>query len=184
MRLFGRSTQQAEAEAYVEAVMPRLVGLAFAMTGDKHDAEDLVQDTLAVVITKWSRFSEAQNIDAYVRRTMVNTLMSKKRRRSASEVVSHEAVTADWSAPAARSAESHVVDRETVLGLVRQLPDRQRAVVALRYYEDLPDRDIAQALGCSEQAVRSAAHAALRSLRSLVPDRAGMEADIDEEARP
>lgn len=176
MRLFGRSAQRAEAEAYVEGAMPRLVGLAYAMTGHKADAEDLVQDTLALVLTKWSRVSEAENVDAYVRRTMVNTLASKKRRKAASEVVSHEIVTADWSGPSSRSPETGVTDRDTVLAMLRDLPDRQRAVVALRYYEDLPDREIAQALGCSEQAVRSAAHAALRSLRALVPDHLGEEA--------
>lgn len=175
MRLFGRSAQQAEAEAYVEGAMPRLVGLAHAMTGTRADAEDLVQDTLATIITKWSRVREADNIDAYVRRTMVNTLISRKRRRASTEVVSHEAVTADWSAPPVPAADGVVVDRDRVLAMVRRLPDRQRAVVAPRYYEDLADRDIAHALGCTEQAVRSAAHAALRSLRSLVPDHLGEE---------
>lgn len=174
--IWGRSERRAEAEAYVEAAMPRLVGLAYALTGHKADAEDLVQDTLAIVLTKWARVSEAEHVDAYVRRTMINTLASKKRRRTASEVVSHELVTADWSSPASRSPETGVTDRATVLAMLRDLPDRQRAVVALRYYEDLPDREIAHALGCSEQAVRSAAHAALRSLRSLVPDHLGEEA--------
>lgn len=175
MRLFGRSAQREEAEAYVTAAMPRLVGLAYAMTGNRFDAEDLVQDTLAQVITKWSRVAEAQNIDAYVRRTMVNTLISRKRRKASTEVVSHETVTADWSAPATPSSEGEVPDRALVLDMVRALPDRQRAVVALRYYEDLPDREIADALGCSEQAVRSAAHNALKSLRALAPAHLGEE---------
>lgn len=174
--MWGRSARRAEAEAYVEAAMPRLAGLAYAMTGHQADAEDLVQDTLAIVLTKWARVSEAENIDAYVRRTMVNTLASKKRRRASTEVISHEMVTADWSAPSSGSPETGVTDRATVLAMLRDLPDRQRSVVALRYYEDLPDREIAQALGCSEQAVRSAAHAALRSLRSLVPTHLGKEA--------
>lgn len=180
MRLFGgvgsMSPQRAEAEAYVEQAMPRLVGLAFAMTGQRADAEDLVQDTLALVITQWSRVREAENIDAYVRRTMVNRLSSVKRRKAASEVISHERVTADWSAPSAASPEGEVAARDTVLALIRQLPDRQRAVVALRYYEDLADREIAQALGCTEQAVRSAAHSALTKLRALAPQSFGEEA--------
>ena len=175
MRLFGRSAEQGEIEAYVEAAMPRLVGLAYAMTGSRADAEDLVQDTLATVITKWSRVSQAQHVDAYVRRTMVNTLISKKRRRSASEVVSHDVVTADWSQPESAGVARRVTDRDTVLGLLRQLPDRQRAVMALRYYEDLPDAQIAQVLECSEQAVRSAAHNAMKSLRRLVPAREWQE---------
>ena len=92
MRLFGRSPERDEVEAYITGAMPRLVGLAHAMTGNRADAEDLVQDTLATVVTKWSRVSDATNIDAYVRRTMVNTLISKKRRRWNTELVSHEAV--------------------------------------------------------------------------------------------
>ncbi|WP_022925947.1 SigE family RNA polymerase sigma factor [Serinicoccus marinus] len=177
MRLFGGgSAQRAEAEAYVEQAMPRLVGLAYAMTGHKADAEDLVQDTLALVVTTWSRVREAQNVDAYVRRTMVNRLSSVKRRKAATEVVSHEAVTADWSVAAAPSPAGGIAEREAVLGLIRRLPDRQRAVIALRYYEDLPDREVAAALGCSEQAVRSAAHAALNNLRQLVPETDGEEA--------
>ena len=171
MRLFGRSAEQGEIEAYVEGAMPRLVGLAYAMTGTKVDAEDLVQDTLATVITKWSRVSQAENIDAYVRRTMVNTLISKKRRKWTTEVVSHEVVTADWSQPAGAGVAQQVTDRDAVLELLRQLPDRQRAVMALRYYQDLPDAQIAQTLDCSEQAVRSAAHNAMKTLRRLMPAR-------------
>lgn len=175
MRLFGGSPAPTEAEAYVAGAMPRLVGLAYAMTGNKADAEDLVQDTLALVITKWGRVSEAHNVDAYVRRTMVNTLVSRKRRRASTEVVSHEAVTADWSAPPSPSPDGGVTDRAAVLALIRRLPDRQRAVIALRYYEDLPDREIAHALGCSEQAVRSAVHHALTTLRTLVAGHLGEE---------
>ena len=171
MRLWGRSAQRTEAEAYVEAAMPRLVGLAYALTGNKADAEDLVQDTLALVITKWSRVSEADNLDAYVRRTMVNTLASKKRRRSSTEVVSHEVVTADWAQPEGAGVAQQVTDRDAVLEMLRELPDRQRAVMALRYYEDLPDAQIARALDCSEQAVRSAAHNAMKTLRRLMPAR-------------
>ena len=175
MRLFGRSAEQGEIEAYVEGAMPRLVGLAYAMTGSKPDAEDLVQDTLATVITKWSRVSGAENVDAYVRRTMVNTLISKKRRKWTTEVVSHEAVTADRAQPVSAGVAQQVTDRDAVLGLLRQLPDRQRAVMALRFYEDLPDAQIAQALDCSEQAVRSAAHNAMKTLRRLLPTREGQE---------
>lgn len=174
MRLFGRSAEQDEVEAYVEAAMPRLVGLAFAMTGNKADAEDLVQDTLATVITKWSRVSQAENIDAYVRRTMVNTLVSKKRRKWNTEVISHEVVTADWAQPEHAGVARQVSDREAVMGLLAQLPDRQRAVMALRYYEDLPDAEIARALGCSDQAVRSAAHNAMKTLRRLAPAQSWM----------
>lgn len=173
MRLFGRSAEQGEVEAFVEGAMPRLVGLAYAMTGNRADAEDLVQDTLATVITKWSRVAVAENIDAYVRRTMVNTLVSKKRRKWTTEVVSHEVVTADRAQPTGAGVAQQVTNRDAVLGLLRELPDRQRAVMALRFYEDLPDAEIARALDCSEQAVRSAAHNAMKTLRRIVPAQTG-----------
>ncbi|CAN5794007.1 SigE family RNA polymerase sigma factor [soil metagenome] len=180
MRLWGHAAERAEVDAYVTAAMPRLVGLAHAMTGNRTDAEDLVQDTLATVVVKWSRVSHATNIDAYVRRTMVNTLISKKRRRWTTEVVSHDTVTADRVRPGADAGaggdvSTRVTDRDAVLGLLRQLPERQRAVIALRYYEDLPDAEIARALDCSDQAVRSAAHNAMKSLRRLMPQHSGQE---------
>jgi len=170
MRLLARSEERAEVEAYVEAAMPRLVGLAHAMTGNRTDAEDLVQDTLATVVTRWARVSQATNIDAYVRKTMVNTLISKKRRRWNTEVVSHEVVTADRMQRVEPGTATAVTERDAVLGLLRDLPERQRAVIALRYYEDLPDAEIARALDCSHQAVRSAAHNAMKTLRRLVPE--------------
>lgn len=173
MGLFGRSAQRAEAEAYVEAALPRLTGLALAMTGNKADAEDLVQDTLARLLTRWSLVSDADNMDAYVRRTMVNTLASRKRLRFNTEVISHEVVTTDR--PPRGSAQggdvaAEVTDRDAVLNLVRQLPPRQRAAIALRFYEDLSDGEIAKALDCSVQAVRSAVHNALKTLRRQMPE--------------
>lgn len=175
VRLFGKSSEREEVEQYVAAAMPRLMGLARAMTGNQADAEDLVQDTLVTVVLKWPRIAHARHIDAYVRRTMVNTLISKKRKRSSTEVISHEMVTADYMQPASAGVEKGVSERELMLGLVAQLPDRQRAVIALRYYEDLPDSDIADALDCSEQAVRSAAHNAMKALRRLLPEHPGTE---------
>lgn len=164
-----RAAARADVEAYVVRAMPRLVGLAHALTGSRPDAEDLVQETLATVVAKWARVSAAGNIDAYVRRTMVNTLISGKRRRWTTEVVDHETVTADYRGPRTPDPATGVVDRDLVLGLIRGLPDRQRAVIALRYYEDLADAEIARTLGCSEQAVRSAAHSAMTRLRRQLP---------------
>lgn len=157
-----RATAQSEADRYVEAALPRLMGLALAMTRQPADAEDLVQETLATVMARWSRVSAAQDVDAYVRRVMVNTLLSRVRRRSHSEVVT-DAVSERVDT---RDAPREVDDRDEVLALLRDLTVRQRTVLALRYYEDLPDAAIAEAMGCSVQAVRNAAHAGLRALRA------------------
>lgn len=175
MKLFGKSAEREEVEKYVAGAMPRLLGLAHAMTGSKADAEDLVQDTLVTVVLKWPRIAHARHIDAYVRRTMVNTLISKKRKKASTEVISHDVVTADYMQPSAAGVDKQLSERQLMLSLVGQLPDRQRAVIALRYYEDLPDADIADALGVSEQAVRSAAHNAMKSLRKLLPEHPGRE---------
>lgn len=71
------------------------MGLAMSMTGRRHDAEDLVQETSSLVIAKWPKVSQADDVDAYVRRIMVNTLMSSRRPRWRSEIVSSETVTQD-----------------------------------------------------------------------------------------
>ena len=88
MALFGRSESSHDAEAYVSAAIPRLMGAALSLTGNRYDAEDLVQDTLAKVLVNWRRVERADSPDAYVRKVMVNTFVSGKRRRSSKEVVS------------------------------------------------------------------------------------------------
>ena len=158
-----------EADAYVRSALPSLMGLAMAMTRQRADAEDLVQETLATVVARWGRVSAADEIDAYVRRILVNTFLSRARRRSASEIVTDEVRPTSPANPDDEPAQL-AGSRDLVVGLLRTLTARQRAVLALRYYEDLADVDIAAVLDCTEQAVRSAAHAALRALRATVPD--------------
>ncbi|WP_200947707.1 MULTISPECIES: SigE family RNA polymerase sigma factor [unclassified Phycicoccus] len=160
-----RTTSQAD--AYVSAAIPRLMGAALSLTGNRHDAEDLVQDTLAKVLVHWRKVERADSPDAYVRKVMVNTFVSGKRRRSSSEVVSHVLVTADGSATA--DAQVGPEDRDEMWTLLAGLSPRQRAVLVLRYYDDLPDAAIADVLGCSPVSVRVTAHKALARLREQMP---------------
>ncbi len=147
-------------EEYVVARGQALVRLATLLTGDAHRAHDLVQDVLADAFVRWRRIA-GQDPDAYVRRMLINANRSWWRRRSNREVVSGtfpDRARHDDTA-------SEAVERAALWELIRQLPRQQRAVVVLRYYEDLDDRTIAQIIGRSEATVRTHAMRALRSLR-------------------
>jgi RNA polymerase sigma-70 factor (sigma-E family) len=156
------------AEDYVNAALPRLMGAALSLTGHRHDAEDLVQETLAKVILKWDSVERADSPDAYVRRAMVNTFISGKRRRSSTELVSHEAVTDERRVSERVGHDSELAARDHMWQLLATLPPRQRAVLVLRYYDDLPDAQIAEVLGCSSVSVRVAAHRAMGTLREAL----------------
>ena len=157
-------------EAYVAGALPRLLGLAHAMTGSRAEAEDLVQDTLAKLLDGgWRKARAADHVDAYVRRILVNTWISSRRRRWTKELVSHAVVTLDRARPGEAGHGELLGQREELVQALRGLPPRQRAALALRYYDDLPDAAIAEVLGCSAGAVRSSIHRGLRALRDQLP---------------
>ena len=89
---FGRRTLPGNAEEYVREAGPRLLRFARSLTLNDADAEDLVQDTMVKVIVHWERVVRADNVDGYVRRTMVNTFLSARRLASARTVVSDDTV--------------------------------------------------------------------------------------------
>ena len=168
MGVFSRgATARESAARYVEGALPRLMGAALSLTGNRHDAEDLVQDTLAKVIVHWRRVESADSVDAYVRRAMVNTFISGKRRRASREVVSHDLATADGLARVEPDSGDALADRDQVWTLLSRLTRHQRAVLVLRYYDDLPDSAIAEALDCSVVSVRVTAHRAMAAMRSM-----------------
>jgi RNA polymerase sigma-70 factor (sigma-E family) len=146
-------------EEFVHTEIPRLLPLARLLSRDGHDAADLVQETLIRVGLRWSSVRRDGNPHAYARTTMVRAHINAGRRRR------HEVITeAPPERPVVDPAMA-VVDRDWLRGVLRSLPPRQRAVVALRYLEDLPMREIADALGCAEGTARSQLHRALASLR-------------------
>jgi len=140
-----------------------LLRTAVLLTGDHHRAEDLVQDALTKVAARWHRLRDG-NPDAYARQVIVRTNISWWR-RTRSELV------ADPPERAAPDAGEHVVDRRVALDhALAQLTPRQRATVVLRFYDDLGERDTAEALGVSVGTVKSQTHLALRRLREVAPD--------------
>ena len=142
-------------EEFVALSSGRLLATAAVLTQDRHAAEDLVQATLLKVWSAWGRIEHAP--EAYARRTMVNTYTSWWRRRSSRERPTDSLPEGVEAPPGSEQAN----DLRSALG---RLPRRQRAVVVLRYFEDLSVRDVAEVLGCSEGTVKSQTSKALARL--------------------
>jgi RNA polymerase sigma-70 factor (sigma-E family) len=148
-------------EEYAAARGAALVRFAILITGDDHRAEDLVQDALARAYLRWERISRTDEPDLYVRRMLVNASRSWWRRRSNRELPVDG--TEDRAASGDLGAES--AERDEMWRLIARLPHRQRAVLVLRYYEDLDDAAISAILDCSAVTVRTHAMRALNALR-------------------
>lgn len=148
-------------EEYVAARGAGLVRFTTLLTGDVHRAEDLVQDALAKAYLRWGRIRRADNPDVYLRRLLVNASRSWWRRRSNRELPVDR--SPERAVPGDLSTES--ADRDEVRRLIARLPHRQRAVLVLRYFEDLDDTAIADILGCGAGTVRTHAMRALHQLR-------------------
>jgi len=161
----GRPDEQEFAELF-RASWPRLFRLAYAVSGDRVAAEDDLQNAFAKVYAQWGRVQRAQSPEAYVRRMVLNEVLGGRRSGFRKRERPHSTVE---PAGAVVSPEDGVVERDAIWAAVRALPPRQRAVVVLRYYEDLSEMEIADALGCSRGTVKSQASAALASLRRSAP---------------
>jgi len=148
-------------EEFMTSRWPALVRLAFGLTGDRWLAEDLAQTALASAYASWWRVRRADDPDAYVRRILIN---ASKRRLHRHRVSEQPAATAPEVAVSDPTAS--VDERSTLLGALLELPPRQRAVVVLRYWEDLTDAQAGALLGCSASTVRSQAARALAKLRA------------------
>ncbi|WP_433248401.1 SigE family RNA polymerase sigma factor [Streptosporangium sp. CA-135522] len=146
---------------FVSARSPALMRLAYLLTGgDQHAAEDLLQSALARTVTRWHSVDAPE---AYVRQAMYRQQVSWWRRR-------REAVI-EQPPDRAVADGTHGVDLQIVMRhALARLTARQRAVLILRYYEDLPEAEVAGMLGCSVGTVRSTAHRSLVRLRDLAPE--------------
>jgi RNA polymerase sigma-70 factor (sigma-E family) len=148
-------------DTFLAARWSSLFRLACLLTGSPTEADDLLQESLVKVYLRWTKISRTQVPEAYVRRMIVNTLVSRSRR----PYKRRELLEGTIAAMAVGSSEDIVLDRAQVWPLVCALPVRQRAVIVLRYYEDMSEQEIADVLGCSTGSVKSQAHDALTSLR-------------------
>jgi RNA polymerase sigma-70 factor (sigma-E family) len=158
-------------EEYASARLPVLIGTARALCADMGLAEDLVQDVLVKLCSRWDLISGLDAPDAYVSRMLINEFVSWRRKWA--RFVPFSDIRATGRELAQPDHASTFAQRDELLSQVRTLPPRQRAVIALRYFADLDDTQIASALGCTASTVRVHAARALRSLgvaqRSTVP---------------
>lgn len=142
-------------EQYVAARRAALLRTAYLLTGHREDAEDLVQVALVKVVPKWSRI--AADPEPYVRKVLVHESVSRWRRRRWREVHTDRLPETPVEGPAA--------DRVALQQALGRLAPRQRAVVVLRYYDDLTEAETARVLGVSVGTVKSQARDALARLR-------------------
>jgi RNA polymerase sigma-70 factor (sigma-E family) len=149
---------------WMAARQTALVRTAYLLTGSQHAAEDLVQTTLTKLYLAWGRITDHEHVDAYARRALVNEHRSTWRRATRRLEVLAEAPPETGHEPATYDGE-----REAVWAFVQSLPPRQRAVIVLRYYEDLSEAETASLLGISTGTVKSQASRALAALRDRVP---------------
>jgi len=152
--------QAAMFEDFVGTRGQALQRFAYLLTSDWALAEDLLQTALARAYPRWSRI-ESDNPEAYVRKIMVNTWSSWWRRHWRSEVPT--GILPDSAGP---DHSADVDRREAVRVALARLPARQRAVVTLRYHQDLSEQQVAQLLGISPGTVKSQAAKALARLRA------------------
>ncbi len=165
---------EADFTDFVTHRAPALLRTAFLLCGgDRAAAEDLLQDVLERAYPRWRRIHGRP--EPYLRAALANAAANRWRTRSrrVSEVPLDEATP-----PTRPGHEQQVVDEDTVVRALRTLPPRMRAVLVLRFFDDMPEADIAKALGCSTGTVKSQTSRGLARLRELLPT------DLSEKAMP
>ncbi|MEV6811983.1 SigE family RNA polymerase sigma factor [Micromonospora sp. NPDC051296] len=156
----GRHEDDEQFRLFVQRQWGPLLRTAYLLTGDRGTAEDLAQSALEKTHRRWGRVLRRDAPEVYVRRVMVNTAISWRRRRRPLEV---PLLTSD-GAPTP-DAYVQVEERELLLTALRRLPPRTQAILVLRYFEDLSEADTARVLGCSIGSVKSQASRGLARLR-------------------
>ena len=167
--------RDAEFTAYLAARQPALLRTAYLLTGDRHQAEDVLQTALAKLYLSWDKVRDRAAVDGYARRILVNETTSLwrrpwKRREHATDVV-----------PEGRPHHDEYDEgtSDALWQVVQTLPRRARAVVVLRYYEQLTEAETAEVLGITVGTVKSQTSRALATLRERTP----AELDPREEER-
>lgn len=152
---------------------PELLRLAYMLSGDRGRAEDLVQGSLVKAYRRWDSVSAADRPIAYLRTMVVREHLSWRRRRS-----NHEVPSTVPDIGSVSDSTTAVVETDAMWRVLAILPRRQRAVLVLRYYEDLSDASIAETLGCALGTVRSNASRGLATMRSAMSEQVGGDADV------
>jgi RNA polymerase sigma-70 factor (sigma-E family) len=151
----------------VDVRAPSLLRTAYLLTGDWGTAEDLLQTALVKTWFRWDRLRDTGAAESYVRQVMARTYATWWRRKWRGELA-----TGELPETACRDAYADVDSRHALRRALAELAPRQRAIVVLRFYEDLSEAQVADLLGCSVGTVKSTASRALVRLRGLVGDSA------------
>ncbi|GLY16758.1 RNA polymerase subunit sigma-24 [Kineosporia sp. NBRC 101677] len=149
-------------QVFVQQYWRSLNRTAFLLTGDRDRAEDLVQSALEKVHRHWPKVSRMDAPLEYVRRAMVTTAISWRRRRSFGEIPS---LSVD---PGHHDPYERIDQRQQLIAALRRLPVKMRAALVLRYFEDLSEAEVAAAMGCSVGTVKSQVSRGLERLRSTM----------------
>jgi RNA polymerase sigma-70 factor (sigma-E family) len=164
-------SRRREFEQFVAESSDPLLRTAYLIVWDLSEAEDLVQECLLTVARRWPRVRRMQHPRAYARRVLVNLALDGRRRRARRR----QELEAPPSAWARRSDEDGAIAgveaRRDLVDALATLPPRQRAVLVLRYFEDLTEAQVASVLGCSVGTVKSTASRGLARLQaSMAPE--------------
>lgn len=170
------TTRDADFSAYMAARQPALLRTAYLLSGDRHTAEDLVQTALAKLYLSWDKVQRHESLDGYVRRILVNENNSLwrrafKRHERTSDALPEHGFLEEYDDGMAAE----------VWKLVSSLPPKQRAVIVLRYYEQLSEAEIAHTLGISTGTVKSQASRALATLRQSTDTTLSIHQNREEE---
>ena len=152
-----------EFREFASARAGQLFRIAYLVCGDWHEAQDLVQTTLAKLFVAWHRVQRTQSPDSYARKVLINAYLSERRRKRTSEMP-----VADPALPITVSTGDDADLRLTLVAALRKLPPRSRAVVVLRHLDDYSIEAVADALGVSAAAVKSLNSRGLAQLRDLL----------------
>lgn len=159
------ATDRGSFEDFVRGRSTALLRTAYLLTGDRGHAEDLLQGVLERMARRWPTIRESR--EAYARRALVNAATNRWRQRRPATVEFSEG-----HHPSVPDVSVGVAVRDQLIRGLLSLPPRQRAVLVLRYFEDLNEAETAQVLDCSVGTVKSQASRGLERLRTLVDDSA------------
>jgi RNA polymerase sigma-70 factor (sigma-E family) len=149
--------------AFVQARSAALLRLAVLLTGDQHDGEDLLQTALTKAYRSWWRLRRPELAEAYVRRILVTSVTSWRRRGAARELAADRVPDRLVAGP-----DAEVANRIVLAQALRTLSAGQRAVLVLRFYEDLSEQQTAELLGCSVGTVKSQTARGLAALHRRI----------------
>ncbi|MEU7901440.1 SigE family RNA polymerase sigma factor [Actinoplanes sp. NPDC049118] len=158
------TNSDADYVAYVQGRLPTLRRLAYHLCGDAHQADDLVQETIAKLYKAWRRLSVTDGLDTYTRTTLVRAFLDEKR-RGWWRVRLFDAVPERAGPPP-----PGVEERVLLSAALSRVPPRQQATLVLRYLHDLPVAEVARILGCSEGTVKSQTAHGLAALRRTLTE--------------